>query len=84
MYVRRGAALHNICTLKIEVKTINMYVRRGVQRIIIKWRRGVREKMHVRGGVSKMYLPSPVLFFFWNSPKHFYKTLKCIQSTHVY
>ena len=50
MYVRRGGGvLRDISIFKIKAKTINMY--RGVQRIIIKYGRGFREKnMYVRSG----------------------------------
>ncbi len=60
MHVRKGglSLLHDICVLKIEAKTINTYyVRRAVQRVIIKWEGGVREKnMYVRRGCQKNFL----------------------------
>ncbi len=69
MYVRRGV-LRDICILKIEAKTINMYVRRGAQRVIKKWGRGGPRKKYVckEGGVKKFPVIPPYSFFL-NSPK---------------
>ncbi len=76
MYVRRGGprkkyvckeggVLCDIAILKIEAKTVNMYVRKGGPTHYYKICKGVREKnMYVRrGGVEKISCHPPVLFF---------------------
>ncbi len=71
---RRGSdkkkeVLHDISILKIEAKSIKVYVRRGVQRLInykIKWRRGVwNKKNKSETECQRVFLSAPA----WNSPK---------------
>ncbi len=69
MYVRRGGVLRDICILKIEAKTINMYVRRGGPTQNYKTGGGGPRKKYVRrGGCQKNFLSSPpprYSFFFF-------------------
>ncbi len=47
MYVRRGGVLHDISILKIEAKTVNMYVRKGGPMHNYKIRKGGPRKKYV-------------------------------------
>ncbi len=75
MYVRRGV-LRDISILKIEAKTVNMYVRKGDPTRNYKIRKGgLRKKYKIRkggprkkyvckeGGVKTFSCHPPVLFF---------------------
>ncbi len=58
MYVRRGV-LRDICILKIEAKTINMYIRRGDPMHNYKMGEGGPRKKYVckEGDVKKPVIP---------------------------
>ncbi len=78
MYVRRGV-LRDISILKIEAKTVNMYVRKGSPMHNYKIRKGGPRKKYVckEEGCQKFscHPPPLVLFFFWNSPYRRVRTL---------
>ena len=65
MYVRRGGVLGDISILKIEEKTVNMYVRKGGPTRNYKIHKGGLRNKYVckEGGSQKIFLSPPVLFF---------------------
>ena len=77
MYVRRGV-LRDISILKIEAKTVNMYVRKGGPTHNYKIRKGGPRKKYVckEGGVKKFSCHPPRTFFFGIALKH-YMLLYC-------
>ncbi len=69
--------LCDISILKIEEKTLNMYIRKGgAPTLNYKMPKGVRGKMCMEGGGVKNFSCHPhvlffFFFFFWNSPNLF-------------